>query len=130
VAIPNSIIGTEIVINYSTPEKMFRVETDVIVSYGPDIEYVRGLIVDALKSEEWIMRERPVQALLFEFTESGIKFRIRCWIKDYEEIRISEDRLNTAIYKALINKKIAMPSTDLVVYFANPEDSRVVPWKE
>ena len=130
VAIPNSIIGTELVINYSTPEKIFRVETDVIVSYGPDIEYVRGLIVDTLKSEKWIMQERPVQALLFEFTESGIKFRVRCWIEDYVEIRISEDRLNTAIYKALINKKIAMPSSDLVIHFANPEDNRIVPRKE
>ncbi|WP_230628097.1 mechanosensitive ion channel family protein [Methanosarcina mazei] len=130
VAIPNSIIGTELVINYSTPEKMFRIETDIIVSYGPDIEYVRGLIVDALKSEKWVMQERPVQALLFEFTESGIKFRVRCWIEDYVETRVSEDRLNTAVYKALIDKKIAMPSSYLVFYFANPEDNRMVYTKE
>jgi small-conductance mechanosensitive channel len=130
VAIPNSIIGTELVINYSTPEKMFRIETDIIVSYGPDVEYVRGLIVDALKSEKWVMQERPVQALLFEFTESGIKFRVRCWIEDYVEKRISEDRLNTAVYKALIDKKIAMPSSYLVFYFANPEDNRMVYTKE
>jgi MscS family membrane protein len=77
-----------------------------------------------------IMQERPVQALLFKFTESGIKFRVRCWIEDYVETRISEDRLNTAIYKALINKKIAMSSSDLVVYFANPEDNRIVSRKE
>ncbi|WP_370574869.1 hypothetical protein [Methanomethylovorans sp.] len=50
----------------------------MIVSYGADIEYVRGLIVDFLKSEKWIMQERPAQALLFEFTEHGVKFRVRC----------------------------------------------------
>ncbi|MDP2217669.1 MAG: mechanosensitive ion channel family protein [Methanolobus sp.] len=127
VVIPNSIIGTDMVTNYSIPEKMFRVETDVIISYGPDIEYLRDLILDALKKEKWLMQEKPVQALLLEFTESGVKFRIRCWIENYVEIRISEDRLNTAVYKALINKKIAMPSSDLVVYFANPEDNRFVP---
>ncbi len=127
VVIPNSIIGTDMITNYSIPEKMFRVEADVVISYGPDIEYVRDLILDALKKEKWIMQEKPIQALLLEFTESGVKFRVRCWIEDYVEIRISEDRLNTAVYKALINKKIAMPSSDLVVYFANPEDNRFVP---
>jgi hypothetical protein len=46
------------------------------------------------------------------------------------EKRISEDRLNTAVYKALIDKKIAMPSSYLVFYFANPEDNRMVYTKE
>jgi hypothetical protein len=33
--------------------------------------------------------------------------------------RISEDKLNTVIYKALINENIAMLSSDIVVHFAN-----------
>lgn len=130
VVIPNSVIGADMITNYSIPEKMFRVETHVIVSYGPDIEYVRELIVDAMKNEDWIMQDKPVQALLLEFTESGVKFRARCWIEDYVETRVSEDRLNTAIYKALISKNIAMPSSDLVIYFADPEGNRIVPWEK
>ena len=130
VVIPNSIIGTDMITNYSIPEKIFRVETEVVVSYGPDIEYIRDLILGALKKEKWIMKDKPVQALLLEFTESGVKFRVRCWIEDYVDIRISEDRLNTAIYKALISKRIAMPSSDLIVYFANTQDNRTIPRKE
>ncbi|WP_406656460.1 mechanosensitive ion channel domain-containing protein [Methanolobus sp. ZRKC2] len=127
VVIPNSIIGADMITNYSIPEKEFRVETHVIVSYGPDIEYVRKLIVDAMKNEDWIMQDKPVQALLLEFTESGVKFRARCWIEDYVETRLSEDKLNTAIYKTLISKNIAMPSSDIVVYFADPEGNRIMP---
>jgi Small-conductance mechanosensitive channel len=121
VTIPNSIIGTDMITNYSMPDRMFRVETDVIISYGPDIEYVRNLIIEAMKNEKWIMQENPVQVLLLEFTESGIKFKARCWIENFVETRISEDKLNTVIYKALINANIAMPSSDIVVHFANQE---------
>ncbi|AAM06020.1 TPA: mechanosensitive ion channel [Methanosarcina acetivorans] len=55
VVIPNSIIGVDLVTNYSIPCRMFRVEIDVAVSYGPDIEYVRNLIIEAMKQESWIM---------------------------------------------------------------------------
>ncbi|KKH94667.1 hypothetical protein EO95_18450 [Methanosarcina sp. 1.H.T.1A.1] len=52
------------------------------------------------------MHEQPVQALLLRFTGSGVEFKARCGIENYVEIWVSEDRLNTAIYKALINANI------------------------
>ena len=64
VAIPNSVIGTDLITNYSIPDKIYRVDTEVVVSYGPDIEYVRNLIIEALKREEWIMHDKPIEALL------------------------------------------------------------------
>jgi small-conductance mechanosensitive channel len=122
VIIPNSIIGVDLITNYSIPSRLFRVETDVIVSYGPDIEYIRNLIIEAMKQETWIMHEEPMQALLLEFTESGVKFKARCWIENYVETRVSQDKLNTAIYKALIKGNILMPSSDIVVHFADQDN--------
>lgn len=130
VTIPNSIIGTDMITNYSMPDKMFRVETDVIISYGPDIEYVRNLIIEAMKNEKWIMQENPVQVLLLEFTESGIKFKARCWIENFVETRISEDKLNTVIYKALINANIAMPSSDIIIHFADQGSALTISKKD
>ncbi|KKH48194.1 hypothetical protein EO93_10335 [Methanosarcina sp. 1.H.A.2.2] len=122
VVIPNSVIGLDMITNYSIPGKMFRVETDVVVSYGPDIEYVRNLIIEAMKHEDWIMHEQPVQALLLRFTGSGVEFKARCWIENYVETRVSEDKLNTAIYKALINANILMPSSDIIVHISDQEN--------
>ncbi len=119
VAIPNSVIGKELITNYSMPNIMFRVETYVIISYGPDIEYVRNLILETLAHEDWIMKDKPIQALLFDFTEFGVKFKVRCWIENFVETKISEDRLNTAIYKALFSANIAMPSLHNIIHFVN-----------
>jgi len=79
--IPNSVIGKEFITNYSMPDRIFRFETFVIISYGQDIEYVRSLILEALAHEDWTMQDKPIQALLFDFTEFGVKFKVRCWIE-------------------------------------------------
>lgn len=127
--IPNSVIGKEFITNYSMPDRIFCVETFVIISYGPDIEYMRSLILEALAHEDWIMQDKPIQALLFDFTEFGVKFKVRCWIENFVETRISEDRLNTAIYKALTNAGISVPSLHTIIHFTDQEN-RVTVSKE
>jgi MscS family membrane protein len=122
VSIPNSVIGKELITNYSLPGRMFRVETFVVVSYGPDIEYVRNLILEALKHEAWIMHNKPTQALVSHFTEFGVEFKVRCWIENFMDTRISEDRLNTAIYKALINANIEVPSLHVIIHVTGQEN--------
>lgn len=128
VAIPNSIISKELITNYSMPDRMFRVETFVVVCYGPDIEYVRNLILESLVHEDWILHDKPIQALISEFTEFGVKFKVRCWIENYLETRISEDRLNTAIYKALINANISMATgtSHVTIHFADAENESII----
>lgn len=111
VAIPNSVISKELITNYSMPDRNFRVETFVVVSYGPAIDYVRNLILESLANENWIMHNKPIQALVSEYTEQGVKFKVRCWIENYVDTRISEDQLNTAIYKALINANVSLSTS-------------------
>ncbi|MDP4197653.1 MAG: mechanosensitive ion channel [Bacteroidota bacterium] len=125
VAIPNSVIGKELITNYSMPNRMFRVETLVVVSYGPDIEYVRSLILESLAHEAWIMHDKPLQALISNFTEFGVEFKVRCWIENFVDTRISEDRLNTAIYKALINGNIAMPCSNVMIHVADQDNESI-----
>lgn len=125
VAIPNSVIGGDLITNYSTPSKMFRVETDVVVSYGVDIECMRSLILNALKQEDWIMHEEPVQALLLEFSDSGMKFKVRCWIENYVDLRVSLDQLNTAIYKALHDADIELSTQNIVIGFTDLETGSI-----
>ena len=88
VTVPNSLIGKNLVTNYSVPNKVFRVETDVVVNYGEEIESVRSMILDAVGSQDWVMKDKPIQVLLWEFRESGVMLRARCWIEDYVDTRL------------------------------------------
>jgi MscS family membrane protein len=124
VDIPNSLIGSNMVTNYSVPNKVFRVETDVVVAYGADIEYVRGMIREAMEVQDWVMKEKPIQVLLLEFQGAGVMFKARCWIEDYVDTRLSVDQLNTAIYTRLFETGIiAGPASDIIVHRAKEPDA-------
>lgn len=125
VTIPNSLIGRNLVTNYSIPNKFFRVETDVLVSYGEPIELVRGLVLEAVEEQDWVVRDRPIQVLLWEFRESCVVIRARCWIEDYVDTRVVVDRLNTAIYRRLFEEGVvSAPVSEIVLHRAGGGEKR------
>jgi small-conductance mechanosensitive channel len=111
VSVPNSVIGKGLIVNYSNPSTLYRVETHIGIAYGTDIEKARQIMTAAVKAEDWVMKEQPIEALLLEFGESALVFRVRCWIEHYIETRRVIDKMNTALYIALKadNIKLAMP---------------------
>lgn len=115
VTVPNSVIGKGLVVNYSDPSTVFRVQTHVGVEYGEDIERVRKLMIDALAAEDWVMKDRPIEALMLEFGDSALVFRVRCWIEHFVEMRRVIDRMNTALYGALAKEGIVIPYPQQVV---------------
>ena len=109
VTIPNSIIGQGLVVNYSLPEDKYRVETHVGVAYGTDVEKARQLMIEAIRKEDWVMKEERIEALFMEFGDSALVFRVRCWINNYIETRRIIDKMNTALYNALNEANITIP---------------------
>jgi small-conductance mechanosensitive channel len=87
------------------------------IAYGVDIEEVRDIIIDAIKGEDWVMKEQPIEALLLELGESTLVFRVRCWIEHYIETRRVIDKMNTALYKALnaANIRFSVPQRRVVL---------------
>ncbi len=117
VTVPNSVIGKGLIVNYSDPSTVYRVETHIGIAYGTDVDYARQLMVSAMEAEEWVMKDRPIEALLLEFGDSALLFRVRCWIEDYMETRRVIDKMNTALYQVLNRKSITipMPQREVVV---------------
>jgi len=116
VVIPNSLIAANPIVNHSLPSTMYRVQTEVGVAYGLDVDNVRKVLVDAVLAQDWVMKDKPIEALFLEFQNSGLLFRVRCWIESYEETRRTIDKLNTCIYKALNEAEMEIPFPQRVVH--------------
>jgi MscS family membrane protein len=110
VTVPNSVIGKGLIVNYSDPSTVYRVQTHVGVAYGTDLEEARSIMIEALKKESWVMHDKPIEALMLEFGESALTFRVRCWIENYVETRRVLDQMNSALYRALCNAEINIPA--------------------
>jgi MscS family membrane protein len=117
VAIPNSVIGKGLVVNYSDPSTVYRVQTHIGVAYGTDLEEARHAMKEAIRAQDWVMQDRPIEALMLEFGGSAMIFRVRCWIEHYVEKRRSIDRMNTALYHAVNEAGIEIePLTSVQLY--------------
>jgi small-conductance mechanosensitive channel len=112
VIVPNSTItiGTSQVVNYTYPDPRYRVQMDIGIGYGMDIEKTRRVIVDTVSHLDGVLKDKPVDALYNEMGESAMTFRVRWWIESYEDTRRIFDRVNSALQIALDGAAIEMPN--------------------
>jgi small conductance mechanosensitive channel len=108
--IPNSELFTNSVTVNSAFENR-RVEYDVGIGYGDNLEKVKRLIDEALKSLETVLRDPAPDVLVIELAESSVKLRVRWWIRPprrIDELR-SRSEVLTAIKQKLYENGIDLP---------------------
>jgi small-conductance mechanosensitive channel len=117
VIIPNSSLSDKSVINYTFPNRNYRLQVDIGVAYGTDIDTARQVLHDAVGQIDGVMSDKPVQVLFVEFGESAMIFRVRWWIADYADMRKMNDRVYQAVQEALDATGIASPGLILDVNY-------------
>jgi small-conductance mechanosensitive channel len=126
VTVPNSVIGKGLIVNYSDPSTVYRVQTHIGLAYGIDVEAARRVLIEALEAEEWVMEEKPVDALMLSISDSALVFRVRCWIENYVETRRVIDKMNTALYRAIEQTQIELAMPQHEVFLQGPTVTSVV----
>jgi MscS family membrane protein len=116
VIVPNSVISKSLVVNHSVPSTVYRVETHVGVAYGCDVDRARAVMIEAVRVQDWVMKDERIEALFIEYGDSALIFRVRCWIEHYVETRRIMDKLNTCLYKALNQAGIEIAFPTRTVY--------------
>jgi small-conductance mechanosensitive channel len=119
VIVPNNIISTDQVVNYTYPDPRYRIQIELGIGYGQDIEQVRQILVDTVRQVEGVLLEKPVDALYVYMAESAMIFRVRWWIHSYVDTRRMFDRVNTALQVALDQAGIKTPFNTLDINILN-----------
>lgn len=109
VIVPNAKIGSDQVINYSFPDPQYRIEIEIGIGYGQDVEMVRQTIIEAVRPVQGVLQDKPVEALYVRMAEQAMIFRIRWWIESYVDTRRMFDSVNTALQKAIDEAGIETP---------------------
>ena len=109
VIVPNSTISKSQVVNYTFPDPRYRIQMEIGVGYGTDIEQIRRIIIDTVSRVEGVLTDKPVDALYVEMGDSAMIFRVRWWLESYADTRQMFDKVNTALQGALDEAGIDMP---------------------
>lgn len=80
--IPNELLITERVINWSHSDKNVRVKIKVGVSYRADVEKALAILEEAAQKNTRVLGIPKPLALLTGFGNSSVELELRCWIRD------------------------------------------------
>ena len=106
---PNGTLTDAEIVNYTYPDPSYRLQIDVGIAYGTDIEKARKVLLDTVKSVEGVFLEKPVDVLYNEMGDSAMMYRVRWWIASYKDKRRVIDSVNTALQHALDRARIESP---------------------
>jgi small-conductance mechanosensitive channel len=118
--VPNDLLVSGPVQNYSLTDRMLRLVTSVTVSYKTDIDFVLQLLETTISQVERVAKDPAPQAFLMRFDPDGFALELGFWIVDPENGRSNVlSEVNCAIWKALQENGIEVPYPQREVRFLN-----------
>ena len=116
VVVPNGIISSSVVTNYSTHETR-RIDFDFAISYDSNIDDARKVLNACAKSDERILTDPAPKIVITGHNDSAIIIRLRVWVKssDYWDVNFA---INELVKKAFDSTGIKIPYNQLDVHIS------------
>ncbi|MDZ8053426.1 MAG: mechanosensitive ion channel family protein [Aulosira sp. ZfuVER01] len=125
IVIPNSELFTNSV-TVNTAFESRRLEYDVGIGYGDDIDRAKQLILEAMHGVDEVLSDPAPDVLVMDLAESTVNIRARWWIKPPRRADdlTSRDRVLTAIKKTLTANGIDLPfPTQQILFHDQTEET-------
>jgi small-conductance mechanosensitive channel len=125
IVIPNSELFTNAV-TVNTAFENRRLEYDVGIGYGDNIDQAKELMLEAVYSVDEVLKEPLPDVLVMELAESTVNIRVRWWINPPRRADAldSRDKVLTAIKKKLTANGIDLPfPTQQILFHDQTEET-------
>jgi small-conductance mechanosensitive channel len=108
--VPNEMLISGPVQNYSLTDRALRLATQVTVGYQSDVEQVLGLLQETVAGVDRVSASPAPQALLLRFGADGLELEVGFWISDPENGRSNAlSDVNRAIWSVLQKHQVEVP---------------------
>jgi len=120
VIVPNSEFVSATVVNWSYGDQRVRLEIDVGVSYGSDLETVLRTLREVATGHAEILQQPAPEVLHMGFGDSAWNMRLRVWIgRPQRHIQVRSE-VNCAIVKAFRENGIEIPFPQRDLHVRSP----------
>jgi small-conductance mechanosensitive channel len=129
VVVPNGLVATGRLVNYSDPEPTFRVHVRVPLDSRVPVERAKQvLLAGAISATRSFPHLRP-DVLVQDYGESGVVYVVRFWVPDYAEENACRDAVMSGVLDALRHAGLAAsaPRREVAVSRAEAVDGRKHP---
>ena len=109
IIVPNSEFVSSNVINYSHGDPQYRLDVEVGVSYGSDLDTVIKALREVADENNSVLQNPEPQIHLVSFGDSAWDMQLRVWIPDVKQYPIVQNEFNQAIVKKFKEYDIEIP---------------------
>jgi small-conductance mechanosensitive channel/CRP-like cAMP-binding protein len=106
--LPNSDLAKQVVINYSNG--IVADEIAIGLSYSTPPNYVRQVILEALRSVPGILQDPTPDVYAWDYGDYAIRYRIRYWMSDFADAERLHDTVSSSLWYLLRRKSIEIPA--------------------
>ena len=117
VTIPNGSLLNSVMINYSK-EKDRRVDIELSVAYGTDVEKAKDVVMAIVDRHEKILKDPAPFIRMTAMADSSLKITLRVWTDSAEYWGVKFD-LTEDINKAFAENAISIPFPQMDVHVKN-----------
>lgn len=111
--IPNSLITTNKVINWSHQSEKARFRVDISVSYGSDVDLVIKILEESVIEHQDVYNKNLIEARLINFGASSLDFQVLFYSQNIFSIGKVKSDIRRIIYKNLAINNITIPFPQL-----------------
>ncbi|MBL4893083.1 MAG: mechanosensitive ion channel family protein [Rhizobiaceae bacterium] len=131
VVIPNSILITDPVTNWTHSSKLGRIKIAIGVGYGSDPDQVRDLLLKCFDEHESVLKNPKPSVFFLDFGDSALLFEARGFLSNIENGLGVRSDLRFAILRAMrkANIEIPYPQQDIHIKTQAPPAAKPAPRK-
>tara|TARA_R110001583_G_scaffold335_6_gene3058 strand:- start:9033 stop:9881 length:849 start_codon:yes stop_codon:yes gene_type:complete len=128
IIIPNSLITTSKVINWSHQSQKARFKIYVGVAYGSDVDLVIKILEESAFEHPEVFNREQVEARLMNFGNSSLDFELLFFSKNIFRINKAKSDIRRIINKKFIENNIQIPFPQMDLHFKSksPEIDRII----
>jgi small-conductance mechanosensitive channel len=116
IIVPNTKLADSTIQNVALPEPKSRVVIPFSVGYGNDINKVKKVVLQEIKSIKEISNSLEPLVRFLEMGESSLNFKAYFYVDSYDRRFSAIDEANTKIYNRLRKEKIEIPFPQMDVH--------------
>ena len=113
IIIPNSLITTNKVINWSHQSKHTRFKINIGVAYGSDVDLVIKVLKESALEHNEISDKRMVDVRFLDFGDSSLDFQLLFYSTNIFRIEKVKSEIRRIISKKLMENRITIPFPQL-----------------
>ena len=117
IIIPNSLITTSKVINWSHQSAKTRFRIDIGVAYGSDVDKVIKILEESALDHPDIFDKKLIEGRLVNFGNSSLDFQLLFFSKNIFRIGKVKSDIRRIINKKFADNKITIPFPQMDLHF-------------